>query len=305
MPLFRRRTPATATTDAAAPAHRGAFIFLRGRRHLEAPYPLPKDMGEVNRLDFQHYLLRNGFRGNFAAPLTQPQSILDVGTGTGRWAMELAQVYPQANVVGFDMAPPAIDDQALLGNGLDRRPDNYTFVQGNLLDGLPFADRNFDFVHQRLLITAIPKDRWPSIIADLTRVTRPGGWVELAEVGVPEHAGPNLERLWASWIAMCQKRNVDFTMGHMLGDLLQAAGLSSVTRRHVDFPMGAYGGRLGSLSATDCLATGEALRGPVVAMGILPEDEYNRLLTATRVELNAPTGTATLPFHLAFGQRNR
>lgn len=37
------------------------FRLFGGRRHLAAmPYPLPKDMGEINRLDFQHYLLRTG-----------------------------------------------------------------------------------------------------------------------------------------------------------------------------------------------------------------------------------------------------
>ena len=41
-----------------------------GRQHaLGVPYALPQDFGEINRLDFQHYLLRHAFRGNFAAPL--------------------------------------------------------------------------------------------------------------------------------------------------------------------------------------------------------------------------------------------
>jgi len=54
------------------------------------PYILPKDLDETNGLDFQHALLRSFITGNYLAPFEQPRDILDVGCGTGRWAMELA-----------------------------------------------------------------------------------------------------------------------------------------------------------------------------------------------------------------------
>ncbi|HEU0025479.1 MAG TPA: hypothetical protein VFQ25_00045 [Ktedonobacterales bacterium] len=54
------------------------------------PYNLPRDLEEMNRLDFQHYLFRFALQGNFAVPIQAPRSILDVGTGTGRWAREMA-----------------------------------------------------------------------------------------------------------------------------------------------------------------------------------------------------------------------
>jgi ubiquinone/menaquinone biosynthesis C-methylase UbiE len=43
----------------------------------------------MNRLDFQHFILRQAFKGNYAAPIRNPARILDVGTGTGRWATEM------------------------------------------------------------------------------------------------------------------------------------------------------------------------------------------------------------------------
>ncbi|MGH2514149.1 MAG: class I SAM-dependent methyltransferase, partial [Ktedonobacterales bacterium] len=133
-----------------------SLLSIRGRQYLTtAPYFLPKDDEEVNRLDFQHYLFRFALKGNYAVPLEAPANILDVGTGTGRWAMEMAALFPAANVIGLDVIPPPADDTATLGNGLDRRPDNYVYVQGNALDGLPFPDATFDFVHQRLLVAAL------------------------------------------------------------------------------------------------------------------------------------------------------
>src|SRR4051795_1295425 len=41
----------------------------------------------------------------FLAPLENPTAILDVGTGTGIWAMDFADDYPGAQVVGIDLSP--------------------------------------------------------------------------------------------------------------------------------------------------------------------------------------------------------
>src|SRR5260221_6078075 len=84
-------------------------LVIGGRRRAAGVrYMFPADTQEINRLDFQHYLLRHAFRGNYAAPIGLPESILDVGTGTGRWAREMAAQFPSANVVGFDIVPPPV-----------------------------------------------------------------------------------------------------------------------------------------------------------------------------------------------------
>lgn len=196
------------------------------------------------------------------------------------------------------------DGARTLGNGLDRRPPNYSFAQGNVLEGLSFGDETFDFVHQRLLITAIPRR---SLVlgdrrADVGHGSR-GGWVELAECGVPEHGGPGLTGLWQSWIALCGKRNVDFTMGYTIAERLARASLQRVDQRVRSFQMGAYGGRVGQMPATNCLLVGQALRGGAIAAGILFEPEYDRLYQFAQAELSAPEGKGALPFYVACGQR--
>ena len=299
--LFRRRRPTVVLEESAGDRR---FRLFGGRRHLaSATYPLPKDMGEINRLDFQHYLLRAGAGGNYIAPITNPAMILDVGSGSGRWGMELAAAFPHARVVGADLVPPAVEEAQVLGNGLDTRPVNFNFVTGNVLQGLPFPDNTFDFVHQRLLITAIPRDQWSAVIQELARVTRPGGWVELAECGVPEHGGPGLMGLWGSWIEFLAARNVDFTLGHSAGQMLGEGGLTHIMQRQLNFPMGDWGGRIGRSSATDCLAVGKALRAGVIAAGVLPEAEYDHLYTLASQEFAARRGGGILPFYLACGQK--
>jgi SAM-dependent methyltransferase len=133
------------------------FFDEDNRRHrADAPYLLPKDMQEVNRLDYQQYIFRRILQGNCFAPvrdlLQQGGTILDVGCGTGRWGYEIALAYPRVQVTGFDLEP-------VIRTG--STPLNAHFVQGNLLHGLPFPAHHFNYVHQRLLVAAIPVDRWP------------------------------------------------------------------------------------------------------------------------------------------------
>src|SRR5262249_46359129 len=150
-------------------------------------YMLPRHATEIDRLDIQHYALREALQGNHVAPLEGPGAVLDVGSGTGQWAFDLCAEYPEAMVVGLDL---------VLGK-VDRRPGNYRHVRANVLQGLPFADNRFDFVHQRLMVTALPLATWPDVVRDLVRVTRPGGWIELVESGDDiEPRGPATKRLF-------------------------------------------------------------------------------------------------------------
>lgn len=57
-------------------------------------------------MDLQHHIwkmLQNG--GLITAPIKDPLQILDIGTGTGIWAIEVAEEYPAAVVTGTDISP--------------------------------------------------------------------------------------------------------------------------------------------------------------------------------------------------------
>lgn len=301
---FWKRTKAQLPANLIMEGSPARFEYVGGRRFVShVPYALPKDSGEVQRLDFQHFLLKYGLQGNFLAPLEQPSSILDVGCGTGRWAMELAQQFPNAQVIGVDLVST---ERFTTGYGLLKPPDNYTFVRGNALEGLPFDANSFDFVHQRLLVAALPRDRWLPVVRELERVTRPDGWVELAECGTPQDDPSNpYPRLWDTWIAFCRTRGIDFTIGRSIGAMLQQGGLQQVQQHEVLFPMGKWGGRVGVMSSEDCLAVGKALGPGVVAAGIVSADQYDALLEATTAQFSRPTGQSILSFYIAYGQKGR
>jgi len=59
------------------------------------------------RLDLYHHMQLLSLRGElFVAKIPEkPQRILDCGTGTGIWALDVGEVYPSAEVLGVDLSP--------------------------------------------------------------------------------------------------------------------------------------------------------------------------------------------------------
>lgn len=300
---FRRKKDSNEPTAANESADDTTTGMIAGRvRTRGLPYLMPYDVEELNRLDFQHYMLRATLHGNYAAPIGEPSSILDVGTGTGRWAREMAVAFPNAKVVGVDVNLPPADDTTL-GKPDTLRPANYIFAPGNILEGLSFPDASFDFVHQRALFAAIPHDRWPQVARELVRLTRPGGWVESLEVTELGGAGPATARLNVWVNAVMARRGVEAADGGRVADYLRDAGLTKVNQRTLSMPCGDAGGHGGKMLAANWFSLLDGIGGLVVALGLATQERFAEAVAASRVELANPHGVAALPIYIAYGQR--
>jgi ubiquinone/menaquinone biosynthesis C-methylase UbiE len=294
-PSKKKTITPTASSTAKTSPQEGAS----GRRFREdVPYALPKDLEEGQRLNFQHYIIRAVLRGNYAAPLNQSVSnILDVGSGTGIWGHEMAQAFPQARVYGLDLEPPQTISLAASAISV---PDNYHFIQGNVLKGLPFPDNLFDYVHQRLLFLGVPQHSWPTVISELTRVTRPGGWIEIYEADIlfPD-AGPATRELNSWTTQFMGMRGVDTTQMRQLGNLLKHQGLVNVADHTIEVPLGSWD-RLGQLLEKDYLSGVLALKEPAsTALKISPL-RYEQVVLAASKEWGQ--ARATYRHYLAYGQ---
>jgi SAM-dependent methyltransferase len=250
---------------------------------------------ETQRLDFQFYLIRSILHGNSASPLRSDlTSILDVGCGTGRWVIEMARTFPGAQVVGLDIEPPPQSVQAL--------PSNARFMQANVLDRLPFADRSFDFTHQRLLVLAIPAAQWPLVVGELVRVTRPGGYLELLEGGdLFLNAGPATQRFLAWWREASRARGFDTSLMERLGRLLLDAHLRDVQMRIKQVPVGKWGGHTGALLEKNILAGFPALKPLLCSQLSLSPQEFDTTLAELATE--GDRYQTSYQYYLAYGQR--
>jgi SAM-dependent methyltransferase len=105
---------------------------------------------------------------------TASSRVLDLGTGTGRAAFLLAQRYPEAEVVGVDLAP------AMLAEARKLTPpelaDRLRFEEADA-EHLPFPDASFDLVSLANMIPFFP---------ELERITASGGVVVFSFSGGAE-----------------------------------------------------------------------------------------------------------------------
>lgn len=270
----RRRRTTLIALDEYSPTNSPATAVASRSLPTNSPYILPWNIEEANRLDFQHYLLRQAMSGNYRAPIKRPKNILDVGCGTGRWAQEMAQEFPDTNLIGLDIFDPPTTEP----NG-STKPSNYQFVMADALKGLPFSPYQFDFVHQRSLSCVIPSTSWHQVVNELVRVTRPGGIVELVEPdSIFQNAGPMCTQLQNWIIAACKKCGIDPTEGTQIETYSRVAGLINVKAETIALPVGQWGGRLGSTTATNIRAACLAMKPLVLQHISINAQEYDGLL---------------------------
>ena len=266
------------------------------------PYVLPKDKAEGDRLDLQHYLVRHVAQGNYRAPLRQPRAILDVATGTGIWARELASEFPRARVVGFDIdRTPLERSLEVLGPG-GQFPANFSFQLADALKPFPFAEGEFDVVHARFISPFVPIPAWPQVVAEMMRVLAPGGIIELVELEAPPtSASAAYNTLAAAGSKLMEGRHLYRGVGDDLPGYLQRAGAQQVQQRHFVIGTGDQAQRQQRMLASDLLAALEHSKVFTVRVGLMPEDQYDALLRQARQEV-AQVGL-TMPVVFCFGRK--
>jgi SAM-dependent methyltransferase len=104
--------------------------------------------------------------------------VLDVGCGVGHWSASLASVMPEdVRVIGVDREPSWVEQAGAraLARGLEGR---FSYREGEA-EHLPFPDNSFDLTTCQTVLIHVPDPA--AAISEMTRVTRPGGLVVVAE----------------------------------------------------------------------------------------------------------------------------
>ncbi|KAK6218447.1 hypothetical protein QIS74_06327 [Colletotrichum tabaci] len=142
-------------------------------KYKDGKYLYPNDEKENDRLDLQHnlYLLTLDYKLGLAPP-NEPGSdvkrVLDIGTGTGLWAIEFAEEHPEAEVLGVDLSPP---QTAFV-------PPNLKFEVDDVEQPWTYS-RPFDYIHIRGMTSSVTD--WHAFITQAYKGLAPGGYIELFE----------------------------------------------------------------------------------------------------------------------------
>jgi ubiquinone/menaquinone biosynthesis C-methylase UbiE len=300
--LFWRR-PST-TSKLSTPPRRWAW--LAGRRVLtNTPYVIPKDSDEGSRLDIQHHLFTLAAGGLYRAPVRQPRSILDVACGTGKWARDMAEQFPQARVIGIDI-DASLPERAIEVLGPSGQfPQNFRFQVADALKPLPFSEAEFDFVHARLISPFVPIARWSEVVGEMVRVLRPGGVIELVDYqAAPLTPSPAYNRFRDAVSQFCDQRGVSIGLGESLTSYLRQAGIQRVQQRTFVLGKGrteSESHRQQRLLAANCSAVVEHMQPVLTNAGYFTDVDYEALVRQVKEEL--PTLGIVWQVVFAFGTK--
>ncbi|EWY82634.1 hypothetical protein H9Q69_011212 [Fusarium xylarioides] len=142
----------------------------------DGKYNLPNDDEENERLDLQHNLFLLTLDNKLGlSPPNLPDSkvkrVLDVGTGTGIWAIDFGDEHPEATVIGVDLSPSQPNFV----------PPNVRFEIDDIDEEWTYSEP-FDFIHSRFMNFSI--QNWKSYFTKIYQNLAPGGYVELQDVDV-------------------------------------------------------------------------------------------------------------------------
>ncbi|KAL1987418.1 hypothetical protein VTN96DRAFT_3800 [Rasamsonia emersonii] len=151
------------------------YRWENGRRYhayKDGAYWGPNDEKAANHLDIAHHLFLLTLKNKLhLAPIgDNPQRVLDIGTGTGIWAIDFADQYPSAQVIGTDLSP--IQPSWV--------PPNLKFEIDDAEDDWMYQKNSFDFIHVRSLFGCIAD--WPRFYRQVLRHLKPGGYFEQVEM---------------------------------------------------------------------------------------------------------------------------
>ncbi|KAK0381582.1 hypothetical protein CLIM01_01058 [Colletotrichum limetticola] len=142
-------------------------------RYKDGKYIFPNDARESDRLDQQHEIFIYTLDGKLGlAPPCKPDSkvgrVLDVGTGTGVWAVDFGDLHPESEILGIDLSAP---QQEFV-------PPNVRFEIDDIEEEWTYSEP-FNYIHSRFMNASIAN--WKEYLKKCYDNIAPGGYLELLE----------------------------------------------------------------------------------------------------------------------------
>lgn len=113
-----------------------------------------------------------------AAPVSNPQRILEIGCCSGQYTQGVAEVFPDAELWACDLSARQLEQAQRHAN--EHGLDWHLFQADGAATGQP--DNQFDLVTSYAVFHELPTPAARAVLAECLRVTRPGGYTVIGDV---------------------------------------------------------------------------------------------------------------------------
>lgn len=278
-------------------------------------YFAPVDDEEIYRLGVAHTAFSLLFDQRLIFPLgLNPRRVLDLGCGAGNWAVDVAEQYPQAEVLGIDISPHMFPDEL---------PSNLELQIDDINKEFTFESNHFDVVHSQMVAGGIRADRWRSYIKDMYWVTRRGGWCQMVEIYfiAQSHNGSldrdgGLER-WSLNFMNSMRPYKDLRASRNFERYMVDAGFRDVDSQMLRLPMCRWPEEGDAPNDIRDRAIGEANAEnvqqllyslalyPMTQLQGMPMEEFEKLVEEARAEARDPSRKPYFEVRVCIGRKPR
>lgn len=194
---------------------------------------MPCDEQEQTRLAITHQCFTSVLNGqlSFQNIPRSAKRILDIGTGTGDWAIAVAERFPETEVIATDITcfqPTDVPPHVFFE--IDNAQEEWTYTEP------------FDFVHIRGLSGAFSD--WKAVYAEAYKHLQANGILEVADFGSIRLAEPMADSYLSIYHGACasaaEKSEIPLGLDHMKKAMLEGAGFSIAKSRTLDVPLGTW-----------------------------------------------------------------
>ncbi|KAH8658298.1 S-adenosyl-L-methionine-dependent methyltransferase [Xylariales sp. PMI_506] len=274
----------------------------------DGKYLFPNDGAEQDRLDFQHAafsILIGGPGTLFLAPVKNPKHALDIATGTGIWAIQLAEQFPEAQVIGTDLS--AIQPT--------NKPDNCTFIRDDAEAEWVF-EHKFDFVHLRFVFSCFTDPR--ATMREAFANMNSGAWIEYQDASIeqvgsmdgPEAIDGSAFQRWSKALidgtAAAMGRNIEVAPHYK--SWLEEVGFVDVEERRLIWPVAPWSGDprmklAGAYMQRNFLDGVFLTTWRAIRSSGLSEQEAKELIDAAKAELTNKKNRFYMTAYVVYGRR--
>ncbi|KAI1384779.1 S-adenosyl-L-methionine-dependent methyltransferase [Hypoxylon trugodes] len=275
----------------------------------ESKYFTPNDEQQMESQDITHHYLTVMLDDRlFLAPVPDNvKRVLDVGTGTGIWAIDMGDKYPDAEVIGTDLSPT----QPLWV------PPNVKFEIDDCTKEWTWPEGYFDFIHMRYLFGAISD--WSELLHQAYRCCAPGGWVQSCECDIAMNSDDDtirpesvIKTFWNPlWKELPEKLGVSFQVVEegLQNKGFEEAGFVDITEVNYKLPIGGWplDRKLAEIGQLTLLTLNNDIEGyTLIPWNVVYGEEtpgYQETLAYMRREIRSRSTHAYMSIRYVYGRK--